>query len=164
MTQPDELERQLADDLADLGQRFVDEEFSSELYRALANNVWRKEGAPGEVSLSWRRAGELVNDLRRHRDQPELVLAQTGGEGEISPVVADELARLGWNASALDSSRHQDAHRTQPESPPPADHGERHAPVADSDDGERRAHAEADQERLRRLGGVPTGTDEGGAA
>ena len=162
MTTPAEgLERELVVDLEGLQERFSDEEFSSELYRALANTVWRKEGRAGEISLSWNRAEQVVNDLRARRGESALELAQTGGEGEVSPVVAEELTRLGWNAAPLDTSRHHRAHLAQPESAPPADQGERQAPVSDSDDWERTAHEEADAERLRRLGGVSPPADQG---
>ena len=50
----EQLERELSEDLETLGERFADEEFSTEMYRALANNVWRK--GSGGVSLSWNRA------------------------------------------------------------------------------------------------------------
>ena len=140
------LERELIGDLLTLGERFADEEFSAELYRALTNNVWRKEGGPsGELSLSWSRAEELVNDLRTGQGQSALTLAQTGGEGEISDLVRGELARLGWRAHALDTARSHPAHLAQPESPPPPEHGERHAPVDDSVDWEELAHEEADR-------------------
>ena len=160
-TSAEELERELVDDLEGLQERFADEEFSSELYRALANNVWRKDGRPGDVSLSWSRAEQVVNELRGRRDEPRLELAQTGGEGEISPVVEEELRRLGWSASALDTSRRHGTHLAQPESPPPAEQGERQAPVGDSDEWERTAHEEAEEERLRRLGGVSPPASEG---
>ncbi len=82
---PTALERELANDLSTLGERFADEEFSTELYRALTNNVWRKAGGPdGHVSFSWGRAEQLVNDLRAHLDQAPLTLAQTCGEGDVS--------------------------------------------------------------------------------
>jgi hypothetical protein len=48
------VERELVRDLATLGGHIADEEFCFELYRALANNAWRKEAGPGgEASLSW---------------------------------------------------------------------------------------------------------------
>ena len=142
------LERTLVEDLATLEQRFVDEEFSSELYRALTNTRWRKEGGPeGHVSLSWSRAEELVNELRGRAGQRALPLAQTGGEGDVSDLVADELSRLGWRTEPLDTSLRDDRHLTQPESPPPADHGERSTPASEAADWEQRAHEEADERR-----------------
>ena len=154
---PEMLERELLEDLATLEQRFADEEFATELYRALANNVWRKAGGPtGHVSLSWARAEELVNELRGRVGDEPLTLAQTGGEGDVSPVVAEELGRLGWSAQPLNTSRHDPAHLAQPESPPPVEHGERHAPVGDSGEWERRAHEEADRP-ARATGGTGAG-------
>ncbi len=142
------LERQLAEDLASLEDRLRDEEFSSELYRALTNNTWRKEGGPdGHVSLSWGRAEELVNELRARSGQSALELAQTGREGEISDLVRTELERLGWHSCPLNTSRHDRDHLAQPESPPPADHGPRNAPVEASGEWERLAHEEADEVR-----------------
>ena len=142
------LEREMIEDLTALDERFADEEFSTELYRALANTVWRKEGGPdGHVSLSWSRAEQIVNELRERNGQPPLALAQTGGEGEVSPLVADELSTLGWRAQPLNTGRRDPDHLGAPESPPPPDQGERQAPVGDSHEWERRAHAEADDNR-----------------
>jgi hypothetical protein len=142
-----DIERALARDLDQLGDRLLDEEFSTELYRALANRRWRKDGGPdGAVSLSWSRAEELVNDLRARRGREPLELAQTGGEGELSDTVEGELGRIGWRSEPLNTARHDEAHAAQPaESPPPADSGERHAPVEDPGGWEREAHREADR-------------------
>ena len=146
---PTALERALMEDLATLGERFADEEFSTELYRALANNTWHKSGGPdGHVSFSWGRAEALVNDLRAHLDQSPLTLAQTGGEGEVSDVVAAELGRLGWTNQPLNTSRRDEQHLAQPPSPPPGDQGERFAPVDDAHAWEREAHEDAERRRL----------------
>jgi hypothetical protein len=145
---PETLETRLAADLATLGDRFADDEFSTELYRALANTKWRRDGGDDEgVALSWSRAEDLVNRLRQRCGRDPLELAQTGGEGERSDLVADELGRLGWRAESLDTGRHDDRHLSHPESPPPKGTGERQAPVGDSHEWERRAHAEADENR-----------------
>ena len=142
------LERELIEDLTALDERFADEKFSTELYRALANTVWRKDGGPdGHVSLSWSRAEQIVNELRERNGQPPLELAQTGGEGEVSRLVADELGTLGWRAQPLNTGRQDPQHLDSPESAPPADQGERLAPVDDSHEWERRAHAEGDENR-----------------
>ena len=144
------LEAELTDDLLSLGDRFADEEFCAELYRALANTTWRKpDGGEGHVALSWSRAEELVNGLRHETGRPALELAQTGGEGEVSDLVREELGRLGWISRPLNTGRHDDAHLSQPGSAPPADAGERSAPVEDSGAWERQAHAEADESRRR---------------
>ena len=142
------LERELVNDLASLEERFADEEFSTELYRALAGDTWTKDGGPpGHVALSWSRAEQVVNELRgRHARQP-LALAQTGGEGEVSCVVADELGRLGWRSRPLNTSPHDAQHLAQPESPPPPGHGERFAPVGDASEWARHGHGEAETNR-----------------
>jgi hypothetical protein len=148
MTQAAEtLERELVRDLETLGERIArDEEFCADLYRALSNNRWRKESGPdGHVSVSWSRAEELVNGVRGRQGKEPLALAQSGGEGEISALVRDELGRLGWSAKALDTGEHDRDHVTQPESPPPAGHGERMAPADDARGWEREAHEEADE-------------------
>ena len=147
------LEHELVADLATLGERFVDDQFSDELYRALASTVWTKAGGPeGHVSLSWRRAEQVVNELRGRHGREPLALRQTGGEGDVAAGVGRTLAELGWRAARLDTSRHDEQHLTQPESPPPAEQGERDAPVGDSDEWERLAHEEAEQNRRPTLG------------
>ena len=152
------LERELIEDLSALDERFADEEFSTELYRALTNNVWRKRrGAEGHVSFSWGRAEQLVNDLRAHLDQAPLTLALTGGEGVVSELVEDEIGRLGWSARPLNTSRHDDRHLDQPESAPPVDHGERQAPVAGGEALEQ-AHEEADASLRGEPHAPPPGT------
>src|SRR5215217_6909354 len=91
------LERELLRDLGSLGERFADEGFCTDLYRALARNTWSKSGLPdGHVTLSYAHAEEVVNDLRARHAQSSLTLAQTGGEGDVSDTVAGELDRLGW--------------------------------------------------------------------
>ena len=146
------LERALLDDLANVPERFADDEFCSDLYRALASNRWRKDGGPGgHVALSWTRAEAVVNDLRERYGHEPLTLAQTGGEGEVSDLVSGELGRLGWSASPLDTSQHDPSHLSEPESAPPPEQGERQAPVDDSHAWEREAHAKADDVRPRPL-------------
>jgi hypothetical protein len=151
MADDDTLERELVGDLRGLGDRLRDEEFSGDLYRALSNRVWRRErGTEGHLSLSWRRAEEVVNDLRElHRVAP-LELAQTGGEGEVSPAVHEELGRLGWTSKPLDTGRHEPAHEAGAASPPPPDHGERRR-GEDSAAEERAAHEAAERERERTI-------------
>jgi hypothetical protein len=102
---PEGLERHLARDLDEVGERFPDVEFSTQLYRALANNRWTKQDElDGSVALSWSRAEDLVNELRERRGAESLVLAQTGGEGEIGDLARDVLERTGWRADPLDTS------------------------------------------------------------
>lgn len=115
------VERELVGDLARrLEERVRDDAFTADLYRGLANRAWRKEGVEGEAALSWRRAEELVNELRSLASLPRLELAQTGGEGEVSKTLAGELGRLGWASRPLDTGGHEAAHLDDEESPPPA--------------------------------------------
>jgi hypothetical protein len=146
----EELERELAADVGTLDDRLVDEEFATELYRALAGRMWRKDGGPeGHVSFSWGRAEELVNDLRGRVGEPALTLAQTGGEGELSGLVAGELGRLGWQSTPLNPERRDPGHVERPASPPPRGDGAAHAPAEDPRGWEREAHAEAERRRRR---------------
>lgn len=164
----EELERHLTEDLATLGDRFVDEEFCSALYRALAGNALRpaSDGESGRLSLSWKRAENLVNELRERAGREPMSLAQTGDEGQVSSTVADELRRLDWTLRPRDTSEHDDAHLASPHDAPPADQGERRAPVdTDETDWEQRAHEEADAgERLYAGRPGESGTKSGRAA
>jgi hypothetical protein len=146
MSATDSAERQLVDDLASLRDRFADEEFSTELYRALAGGHLTKDGEA--VAPSWGRAEQIVNRLREDAGREPLTLAQTGGEGEASDVVRTELEQLGWRWRPRDTSTHDPDHVSQPGSPPPPDAGERQAPVSDSHAWEREGHAEAESARL----------------
>jgi hypothetical protein len=147
---PDVLERQLADDIRSLGDLLDDESFCAELYRGLADVKWRRGG--GAVAVSWKRAEELINEARAARGRPGMTLAQTGGEGQVSRRVAETLGARGWSPEPLDTSRHDDAHVGSAEDPPPPDAGARQAPVEDPKAWERKAHAEAEAERLKRAG------------
>jgi hypothetical protein len=113
------LERELVHDLEALAERFADEDFCGDLYRALANNVWTKDEVEGHVSFSSRRADQLVNELRmRLAGRAPLALAQSGGEGEISRLVADELGRMGWRARGLNTEREDVEHLPAADAPP----------------------------------------------
>ena len=152
MTDTEELERRLTSDLATLGERLADEQFCSDLYRALAGNALSPagDGQSGRLALSWRRSEDIVNDLRERAGRERMTLAQTGGEGDVSSTVSGELGRLGWTLRARDTSEHDDAHLASAADPPPAEQGERRAPVGpDETRWEERAHEEADAgERL----------------
>jgi hypothetical protein len=151
MTDPEALERRLTDDLATLGDRLADADLGSDLYRALAGSALSADDDASHLSLSWKRAEELVNSLRERAGREPMALAASGGEGELSRTVADELRRLGWTARPRDTSRHDEAHVSSPPQPPPADHGERRAPVDPADaDWEQRAHEDAEAERRAR--------------
>jgi hypothetical protein len=141
VTDADDLERELVRDLFPLRHRLREDWFAKELYQGLSNTAWRKAGGPdGHLSLSWSRAERIVNELREREGDPPLDLAQTGGEGEVSDTVGEELAGLGWSAAPLDTGRHDDAHVDDPGDPPPASAGSGEPP-----DWERRAHEEADR-------------------
>ena len=149
--QLDRLELELADDLAATGDALADDSFSRELYRTITNARLSKRDFDGHLSLSWKRAEDLVNALRRSVGLESLALEQSGGEGEATPRVEQALADLGWKRAQLDTSRHDDAHLDSPPDPPPPDTGERLAPVdPETARWEERAHEEADRERLRR--------------
>jgi hypothetical protein len=125
---PEELEQRLLEDLDQLGDRLIDEKFCRELYRGLTDRRWIPPDAHGgeHVALSFKRAEELINELRARRGRPPMVLAQTGGEGELDPTPAAELGRLGWRSEPLDTSAHDPAHLASHEDPPQAK-GDPHA-------------------------------------
>jgi hypothetical protein len=148
-TESDPLFDRLRDDLADLGDRLRDEEFTTELYQALANRSWRRSDMPGRVVVSWKFAENLVNGLRGVHERPALVLAQSGGEGEVSAAVADELGRRGWTSAPVDTGSHDPAHVSDDESPPPPAR-ERRSPRPGARDWERQAHEEAAANRRER--------------
>lgn len=96
------LESQLVRDLDGLSSRFGDDEFCSELYRALTNRALSKEDGPGgHLVLSWNRAADFVNELRAREQHEALPLASSGGEGVISETVLDELTAHGWETRPL---------------------------------------------------------------
>jgi hypothetical protein len=121
MADTDALERELVLDLNVIGDMAADDSFYDELYRGLAGVRWTLDGE--HITLSWKRAEEVVNVLRgRHGHDPK-AFAQTGGEGEVSERVARALDR--WTASALDTSRHDDAHIDSPRDVPERGGGHR---------------------------------------
>jgi hypothetical protein len=149
MSDTDRTEAALVADLATLGERLADDQFCGELYRALAGGHMTKDG--GAVAPSWGQAEQIVNRLRGQQSRGEpLTLAQTGGEGELSDDVARALQELDWRWRPRDTSTHDSAHSSREASPPPADAGERQAPVSDSGEWERQAHEEAEKARFGR--------------
>jgi hypothetical protein len=149
MTDTTTLERLLLDDLDVEGERAADETFCTELYQALTRSVWRNDrDADGQLSPSFARAEWLVNEWRARRGAEPLTLAQTGGEGEVSSAVEEELGRRGWTSSPLNTGREDPAHAGKDhDSPPPRDSGQRLAPGANTRDWEREAHTEASEQR-----------------
>jgi hypothetical protein len=107
----------LQTDIQRLEDRMRDEKFARELYRALANNVWTKDEE--SAALSWRRAEELINAVRRGLGEPPLTLAETGGEGSVDHSIREAFVPLGWQIEPLDTSREDPAHLGSPEDPPP---------------------------------------------
>lgn len=96
----------------------------------MTNRAWRlaDEAGPAHLTLSFKRAEELINDLRRAEGEAPLVLAQTGGEGELSDTVAGELERLGRVSEPADTDHRDEWHLWSEEDPPPPDTGKRFAP------------------------------------
>jgi hypothetical protein len=115
----------LQSDIESLGDRIRDEKFARELYRALADNKWSKDGET--VALSWKRAEELIDAIRRGRGAQPLVLAQTGGEGTVDRTIREVFEPLGWTIEPLDTKSHDPAHLDSPEDEPPQSTGERPA-------------------------------------
>ena len=141
----DQPEQRLVRDLGDLREDLRDDDFAGELYRGLANRALSREDDPeARVSLSWRRAEEIINGLRERAGQAALTLAQTGGEGDLSDRISDALGERGWRARTLDTSQHDSSHAPEPKPPGPAGQGGRDV---GSEQGEvwREAHAEADR-------------------
>jgi hypothetical protein len=103
-------------DLQRLEDRIRDEKFCIELYRALTDNRWSKEGE--SVALSWKRAEELINGLRRAHGREPLQLAQTGKEGYVDSTIRQAFEPLGWKIDPLDTGSHDPAHLDSPEDPP----------------------------------------------
>ena len=103
-------------DLQRLEDRIRDEKFCFELYRALADNKWTKEGE--SVALSWKRAEELINAVRRGHGEEPLQLAQTGNEGDVDSTIRDLFEPLGWTIEPLDTSHSDPAHLDSPEDSP----------------------------------------------
>ncbi len=150
----DNLERILVSDLTGLGDRMADEKFCHELYRALTNNEWKRRGEDGAIALSWTLAERLINDVHAAHDRPAMTLAQTGGEGEVSATVESVLGDLGWSHRALDTSRNDPQHVSEPAHGAPP---ERDGPSPSTEERFREAHEEAEYNRL-----VPPGEQEPG--
>jgi hypothetical protein len=100
-------------DIQQLPERIRDNKFSRELYCALANNRWSKDGE--EVAMSWKRAANLVNAMRRGHNRPNLPLYATGCEGKVdSPIRREVVERFGWNVEPLDTGEHDPVHVDDP--------------------------------------------------
>jgi hypothetical protein len=150
----DDLERQLVDDLTGLGDRMADERFGHELYRALTNNEWKREGTDGAIALSWTLADRLINDVHAAHGRPPMTLAQTGGEGDVSRTVQEVLGELGWSHRPLDTSRNDPRHVSEPVHGAPPPHG---GVNPSAEERFKSAHEQAEVNRL-----VPPGEQEPG--
>jgi len=140
----DRLEHDLVHDLQSLVDALADDSLAEELYRSLASTAWGRPGSgDGRVTVSWKRAEDIVNGLREQGGHPPLTLAQTGGEGEVGRRVAEALGARGWTRRPQDTRRHDAAHADSPPDPPPKPHGGN--PALE------RAHEDADDQRRRRL-------------
>ncbi len=141
------LERELFNDLTQVQERFTDEKFSTELYRALTRTKLSKpDAAEGHVVLSFSQAEGVINQLRGRVGAEPLTLAQTGDEGEVDSTVLDELGGRGWRFARASEREPDEMHDAASTSPPPAGHGRPEG----SGEWERQAHAEADAEIRRR--------------
>jgi hypothetical protein len=138
------LERELINDLSQVEQeRFSDEKFCTELYRALTATKLRKPGVTeGHVVLSFNQAESAINHLRRNIGAEPLTLAQTGDEGEVDSTVLDVLGGRGWSFAPASADAGDPMHDQASASPPPA--------AQETPEWERQAHEEADAEIRRR--------------
>jgi hypothetical protein len=137
-TSTETLERELVQDLDGLGDRLRDDRLVRDLYRALTNTALTKDG--GRVSLSWQRAEEILSTARSGQALPPVDgLAQSGGEGEVADRAKDVLEELGWQLRPRDTGSHDEAHASNPASPPPRD--------AAPPDWEQQAHEDAEASR-----------------
>jgi hypothetical protein len=140
-------ERALVDDLIQLGHdALADEKLVRDLYKAIASRALFKRDSEGHVALSWKRAEEALNLARGAYDLPPLEgLAGSGGEGELTDRAAEALEAINWISQPENTDRHDPAHVSSPRDPPPASR-----PSDEPPEWERRAHEDAEQNRLRR--------------
>lgn len=96
-----------------------DEQLMTEVYRALANRRWTRVEMIGELSLSWKRAADLVDELRAAAGHPPLKLEASGGEGVVDRRVTVILGPLGWRSRPLDTSTNDPSHLTSSSGPDP---------------------------------------------
>ena len=67
--------------------------FATDLYRAMCNTEWRRNGR--QWATTWRQAAAIVADLRDlNEDYTDFYCSDD--EGAVSDEVAAELAALGW--------------------------------------------------------------------
>jgi hypothetical protein len=93
-----QFERELLNN-PDIMNLVMDETFAKNLYAALCNKIWVKDGE--EFSASWRYAGGVVAHLRNVSgglNEEYLDFYLSGHEGEVFPDVSDALCKLGWTS------------------------------------------------------------------
>jgi hypothetical protein len=77
----------------------TDDEYATNLYRALCNHVFYFDGA--EWSCTWREAAGIVHDLvfgpAEHDSWGYLVYLCKGDEGFIAEDLVKDIQALGWN-------------------------------------------------------------------
>ena len=78
---------------ARIAELVQDRRFAENLYRALCNTRWFRNGK--EWGCTWRMAGGVVADLR-DRGEEYTDFYCSGGEGTVTAEIATELAALGW--------------------------------------------------------------------
>jgi hypothetical protein len=77
-------------------------EYAQNLYKALCNNSWKKEGFNYNGSepwaVTWRTAGGLVSALHHNDDRLEnyMEFYCSGGEGHVDEEIQQDLYELGW--------------------------------------------------------------------
>jgi hypothetical protein len=71
-----------------------DDGFAQELYAALCNMRWQREGMDAPVSMSWRFAGGVVAGLLGQGDYLDFYCS--GNEGKVSGRVRELLGKQGW--------------------------------------------------------------------
>ncbi len=71
-----------------------DNKYALKLYQTLCNNQFIKKGCRKSWSCSWRYAGSILARIQGKGDY--LNWYCSGGEGNISSEVMEDLGRLGW--------------------------------------------------------------------
>jgi hypothetical protein len=141
----------LRDDLARQDDQWRDEGFTQEMYRALTNRIWRKDGvAEAHVSVSWQLVDDMLKEIRAAAGEEPLDLDSSGGEGELSRRMEQLMGEMGWHSEPLNTSRRDPEHVAEPHAkPPPPDQGERFARSVPPDEF-RRVHDDIDSGRVRK--------------
>ena len=86
------LERDIADS-SEIKELLQDDTFANELYAALCNVDWFKDG--DQYSASWRHSGAVVAQFR-FKNEDYMDFYCNGAEGTVSERVKTALGKLGW--------------------------------------------------------------------